>query len=98
MNISERSYGLIHVVGSMFESIEKQAGMRKPLYLLLSLARWRGDYGAKKQLWFPSNYVEEIDESQGNQQALGAMQQDSIMLRGVTVGEFTMVFLLSFSV
>lgn len=22
--------------------------------------RWRGDYGGKKQLWFPSNYVEEI--------------------------------------
>lgn len=23
-------------------------------------SRWRGDYGGKKQLWFPSNYVEEI--------------------------------------
>lgn len=22
--------------------------------------RWRGDYGGKKQLWFPSNYVEEL--------------------------------------
>lgn len=22
--------------------------------------RWRGDYGGKKQLWFPSNYVEEM--------------------------------------
>lgn len=21
---------------------------------------WRGDYGGRKQLWFPSNYVEEI--------------------------------------
>lgn len=24
------------------------------------LYRWRGDYGGKKQLWFPSNYVEEM--------------------------------------
>lgn len=22
---------------------------------------WRGNYGGKKQLWFPANYVEEID-------------------------------------
>lgn len=22
--------------------------------------RWRGDYGGKKQLWFPANYVEEV--------------------------------------
>lgn len=29
--------------------------------LMLPLSsRWRGDYGGKKQLWFPSNYVEEI--------------------------------------
>ncbi|KAL0158939.1 hypothetical protein M9458_047015, partial [Cirrhinus mrigala] len=21
---------------------------------------WKGDYGGKKQLWFPANYVEEI--------------------------------------
>lgn len=27
---------------------------------------WRGDYGGKKQHWFPSNYVEEI-EPQENQ-------------------------------
>lgn len=27
---------------------------------------WRGDYGGKKQHWFPANYVEEI-ESQENQ-------------------------------
>uniref|UniRef100_A0A2K5ZLN6 1-phosphatidylinositol 4,5-bisphosphate phosphodiesterase gamma n=1 Tax=Mandrillus leucophaeus TaxID=9568 RepID=A0A2K5ZLN6_MANLE len=25
-----------------------------------SLGWWRGDYGGKKQLWFPSNYVEEM--------------------------------------
>ena len=29
---------------------------------------WRGDYGGKKQHWFPANYVEQIDqqESQGD--------------------------------
>lgn len=27
---------------------------------------WRGDYGGKKQHWFPANYVEEI-EPQDNQ-------------------------------
>ncbi len=25
--------------------------------------RWRGDYGGKKQLWFPANYVEEVPSS-----------------------------------
>uniref|UniRef100_A0A4W3H0B6 PH domain-containing protein n=1 Tax=Callorhinchus milii TaxID=7868 RepID=A0A4W3H0B6_CALMI len=29
-----------------------------PIYFLFPL-RWRGDYGGKKQLWFPANYVEE---------------------------------------
>lgn len=25
---------------------------------------WRGDYGGKRQHWFPSNYVEEIEPQQ----------------------------------
>lgn len=25
---------------------------------------WRGDYGGKKQHWFPANYVQEIEEPQ----------------------------------
>lgn len=25
---------------------------------------WRGDYGGKKQHWFPANYVEEIDQQE----------------------------------
>lgn len=25
---------------------------------------WRGDYGGKKQHWFPANYVEEIDHQE----------------------------------
>lgn len=28
-----------------------------------ALFRWRGDYGGKKQLWFPANYVEELPSS-----------------------------------
>ena len=52
----------------------------------MRVCRWRGDYGAKKQLWFPSNYVEEIDDELGDDQDLGAIQQDSISLAGVTVG------------
>lgn len=32
--------------------------------LLFSFSlRWKGDCGAKKQLWFPANYVEEISPS-----------------------------------
>uniref|UniRef100_A0A8C0GR07 1-phosphatidylinositol 4,5-bisphosphate phosphodiesterase gamma n=1 Tax=Chelonoidis abingdonii TaxID=106734 RepID=A0A8C0GR07_CHEAB len=29
---------------------------------------WRGDYGGKKQLWFPANYVEEIMNMLGQEQ------------------------------
>lgn len=29
--------------------------------------RWRGDYGGKKQLWFPSNYVEELASPGGQE-------------------------------
>uniref|UniRef100_A0A8C8AR57 1-phosphatidylinositol 4,5-bisphosphate phosphodiesterase gamma n=1 Tax=Otus sunia TaxID=257818 RepID=A0A8C8AR57_9STRI len=29
---------------------------------------WRGDYGGKKQLWFPANYVEEIVSTQAQEQ------------------------------
>lgn len=34
----------------------------------LTPCRWRGDYGGKKQLWFPANYVEEIVGSQAQEQ------------------------------
>lgn len=30
---------------------------------LCCVFRWRGDYGGKKQLWFPANYVEEVPSS-----------------------------------
>lgn len=41
----------------------------------LTPCRWRGDYGGKKQLWFPANYVEEIVSTQAQEQdeAVSAM-------------------------
>ena len=27
---------------------------------------WRGDYGGKRQLWFPANYTQEIDHHEAN--------------------------------
>ncbi|KAK7574309.1 hypothetical protein V9T40_011500 [Parthenolecanium corni] len=52
---------------------------------------WRGDYGGKRQHWFPSNYVEEIepqqerDESSGDTQVLGALQKGSLDVMGAVV-------------
>lgn len=53
-------------------------------------ARWRGDCGGKKQMWFPSNYVEEVDvanESE-NTSEMGNYRTGSIALTGVSVGWF----------
>ncbi|XP_061404388.1 1-phosphatidylinositol 4,5-bisphosphate phosphodiesterase gamma-1-like [Lethenteron reissneri] len=45
---------------------------------------WKGDYGGKKQLWFPSNYVEEVanplaqqEETDGSN-PLGSLQKGTI--------------------
>lgn len=49
---------------------------------------WRGDYGAKKQHWFPSNYVEEMEahiESSNDSMPLGSLQQGSIDVQGCYV-------------
>ncbi|KOC61102.1 1-phosphatidylinositol 4,5-bisphosphate phosphodiesterase gamma-1 [Habropoda laboriosa] len=51
---------------------------------------WRGDYGGKKQHWFPANYVEEI-ESQDNQgdstdsMMFGSLQKGSLDIMGAVV-------------
>jgi len=52
-------------------------------------ARWRGDYGDKIQLWFPSNYVEEIEsaDESADSNRLGKIQKGSIELAGATVGK-----------
>ncbi|XP_076449870.1 1-phosphatidylinositol 4,5-bisphosphate phosphodiesterase gamma-1-like [Babylonia areolata] len=49
---------------------------------------WRGDYGAKKQHWFPANYVEEMDahsEPSSESMPLGSLQQGSIDVQGCSV-------------
>lgn len=28
---------------------------------MVLITRWRGDYGGKQGMWFPSNYVEEVE-------------------------------------
>lgn len=50
--------------------------------------RWRGDYGDKTQMWFPSNYVEEIESTDEVEDTnrLGRIQKGSIDLAGATVG------------
>ncbi|BFZ19735.1 hypothetical protein BsWGS_22774 [Bradybaena similaris] len=51
---------------------------------------WRGDYGSKKQLWFPSNYVEEIDtqsENSAESTPLGVLQQGTIDVKGCFIDE-----------
>ena len=52
-------------------------------------ARWRGDYGDKTQMWFPSNYVEEIEskDESADTNRLGKIQKGSIELAGATVGK-----------
>ncbi|XP_034945841.1 1-phosphatidylinositol 4,5-bisphosphate phosphodiesterase gamma-1 [Chelonus insularis] len=51
---------------------------------------WRGDYGGKKQHWFPANYVEEIEcqDSQLDSQdslMLGHLQKGSLDITGAVV-------------
>ncbi|KAF7237177.1 1-phosphatidylinositol 4,5-bisphosphate phosphodiesterase gamma-1 [Varanus komodoensis] len=46
---------------------------------------WRGDYGGKKQLWFPANYVEEIMNS--------APEQDEASVENSPLGNFLKGFI-----
>ncbi|XP_076340209.1 small wing phospholipase C gamma 1 isoform X2 [Tachypleus tridentatus] len=52
---------------------------------------WQGDYGGKKQHWFPANFVQELetqensDESSGEAMPLGNLQKGSIDIVGCTV-------------
>ncbi|KAG8331176.1 hypothetical protein J6590_046501 [Homalodisca vitripennis] len=52
---------------------------------------WRGDYGGKRQHWFPSNYVEEIepqqdrDDSSTDSMFLGNLQKGSLDVMGAVV-------------
>ncbi|XP_072259304.1 1-phosphatidylinositol 4,5-bisphosphate phosphodiesterase gamma-1 [Pyxicephalus adspersus] len=46
---AQREDELTFTKNAVIQNVEKQEG-----------GWWRGDYGGKKQMWFPSNYVEEI--------------------------------------
>nr|XP_014275178.1 1-phosphatidylinositol 4,5-bisphosphate phosphodiesterase gamma-1 [Halyomorpha halys]XP_014275179.1 1-phosphatidylinositol 4,5-bisphosphate phosphodiesterase gamma-1 [Halyomorpha halys]XP_024215637.1 1-phosphatidylinositol 4,5-bisphosphate phosphodiesterase gamma-1 [Halyomorpha halys] len=52
---------------------------------------WKGDYGGKRQQWFPSNYVEEIepqqerDDSSSDSMLLGNLQKGSLDVMGAVV-------------
>ena len=51
---------------------------------------WRGDYGGKKQHWFPANYVEEIDYQENQNDSsdslmLGNLQKGSLDVMGAVV-------------
>lgn len=46
---AQREDELTFTKNAIIQNVEKQEG-----------GWWRGDYGGKKQMWFPSNYVEDI--------------------------------------
>ncbi|KAK9500322.1 hypothetical protein O3M35_001605 [Rhynocoris fuscipes] len=52
---------------------------------------WKGDYGGKRQHWFPSNYVEEIepqqerDDTSSDSMLLGNLQKGSLDVMGAVV-------------
>ncbi|XP_039287689.1 1-phosphatidylinositol 4,5-bisphosphate phosphodiesterase gamma-1-like [Nilaparvata lugens] len=52
---------------------------------------WRGDYGGKRQHWFPSSYVEDVepqqerDDSSGDSMLLGSLQKGSLDVMGAVV-------------
>ena len=55
-------------------------------------SRWRGDYNECKQKWFPSNYVEEIDQQPDLQAPLGNLQQGSLDICRCSVGTYGFVY------
>lgn len=57
---------------------------------VLYYSRWRGDFGDKKQFWFPEHLVEELDlpEETEDTAPLGALQKGCIDIQGSRVGKF----------
>ncbi|XP_041375905.1 1-phosphatidylinositol 4,5-bisphosphate phosphodiesterase gamma-1-like isoform X2 [Gigantopelta aegis] len=70
-----RSDELAFLKGAIITNVTKQDG-----------GWWRGDYGNKKQHWFPSNFVEEMDSPSevfsSESTPLGSLQQGSIDVHG----------------
>ncbi|XP_063153235.1 1-phosphatidylinositol 4,5-bisphosphate phosphodiesterase gamma-1 isoform X2 [Candoia aspera] len=73
---AQREDELTFTKNAIIQNVEKQEG-----------GWWRGDYGGKKQLWFPSNYVEEITSPIGlepeREQQLDENSPLGDLLRGV---------------
>ncbi|KAG8131807.1 hypothetical protein E2320_009707 [Naja naja] len=73
---AQREDELTFTKNAIIQNVEKQEG-----------GWWRGDYGGKKQLWFPSNYVEEITSPTGleheREQQLDENSPLGDLLRGV---------------
>ncbi|XP_044841417.1 1-phosphatidylinositol 4,5-bisphosphate phosphodiesterase gamma-1 isoform X3 [Mauremys mutica] len=71
---AQREDELTFMKNAIIQNVEKQEG-----------GWWRGDYGGKKQLWFPSNYVEEL-ASLGGQEPDREQQLDENSPLGVLLG------------
>uniref|UniRef100_A0A8D2L8I0 Phosphoinositide phospholipase C n=1 Tax=Varanus komodoensis TaxID=61221 RepID=A0A8D2L8I0_VARKO len=72
---AQREDELTFTKNAVIQNVEKQEG-----------GWWRGDYGGKKQLWFPANYVEEIIGPTGLEPEREQLDENSPlgdMLRGV---------------
>lgn len=51
---------------------------------------WRGDYGGKKQHWFPSNYVEEVEGPSTSAGAAGGAagdREEAVSTNAASLGE-----------
>ncbi|KAL5020958.1 hypothetical protein ScPMuIL_000113 [Solemya velum] len=50
---------------------------------------WRGDYGERRQNWFPANFVEEIEpqDDPSDSEPLGALQKGSVDVLGCIVAQ-----------
>uniref|UniRef100_A0A674JC94 1-phosphatidylinositol 4,5-bisphosphate phosphodiesterase gamma n=1 Tax=Terrapene triunguis TaxID=2587831 RepID=A0A674JC94_9SAUR len=70
---AQREDELTFMKNAIIQNVEKQEG-----------GWWRGDYGGKKQLWFPSNYVEELASLSGQEPDREQLDENSPL--GVLLG------------
>lgn len=70
---AQREDELTFMKNAIIQNVEKQEG-----------GWWRGDYGGKKQLWFPSNYVEELASPSGQEPETEQLDENSPL--GVLLG------------
>ncbi|KAJ8364786.1 hypothetical protein SKAU_G00136170 [Synaphobranchus kaupii] len=74
MGTAELDYGALYEVRTPHFYVEaNKMPTARCTALILNVDKqeggwWRGDYGGKKQLWFPANYVEEVSSSPSREQ------------------------------